>query len=305
MKYIIDCDPGIDDSIAISWALSAGMDISAICCVYGNASVDECAQTADKITEICNRPDIPVYIGSNKPLYKRPKRAASHGESARGGLAVNQRFIPKIIDSNTYKNIFKGGQEITILAIGPVTNLAKYIAKDASISRMVSRVVCMGGVFNDDGNVTEYAEFNTFNDPDALQILLDSKIDTVLVPANVCRQIVFSISDITDLIESREIIDAVAGYVSYYKDDSTYGGFNGAVLYDLIAILYEYKPALFTYRKVNVQVDTTSGAKRGRTLIVDGNPNVVLVDGITASPSIIKIELKNAAQQSLCKSMKK
>ena len=174
-KVIIDCDPGIDDSLALILALnSPELEIVGITTVSGNVKADQGAKNALKVLKLMNREDIPVYIGEEVPLERELVTAQdTHGEDGLGetnyedaDVEINYGGVDFILD-----NARKG--DISIIALGPLTNLAKAIEKDEEGFNMINEIVSMGGAFKSHGNCSQVAEFNYWVDPHGVKEVFD------------------------------------------------------------------------------------------------------------------------------------
>ncbi|MBP9690900.1 nucleoside hydrolase [Candidatus Woesebacteria bacterium] len=260
-KIIIDTDPGVDDALAIMLASASSLDICGITTVFGNSSVTNCTRNALTILQILNS-CIPVYKGSNKPIQGKATQASSHGDNGLGGYTLPNlrlksqgnalRFIEKAVSKYPDKTI-------DLVALGPLTNIASFGQKYPELINRIRRIIILGGVFNEPGNITPYAEFNTFNDPWALKKVLSFPVEKILIPANVCRKVVFTLEDFQKIqnVNLKLAIQAITQiYIDYYKNDAIYGGFAGGVMYDLLAIAYEVNPNIFVSRNACVSVDT-------------------------------------------------
>ncbi|MDH5533729.1 MAG: nucleoside hydrolase [Candidatus Pacebacteria bacterium] len=282
-KIIIDTDPGVDDALAISFAIKASLPIEAITTVYGNSTVSNCTTNALSILELTGS-NIPVYSGVDKPLKGKSELANSHGDNGLGGfnLKTNKK-ISKLSALEYYQEILNNSEDksITIIAIGPTTNIGQLIKESPKLFNKVDRIIIMGGVFCEEGNVTPYAEFNVYNDPYSLDLILKSNLpEIIIIPANICRQVTFT-KDIFNKINNPKLSKGLAKiskmFIDYYSNDPQYGGFKGGVMYDLLTTVLLVNPKLFTLEKRKITVETKDKEKFGLTRIVKGVPNCKVV----------------------------
>ncbi|MDD6223189.1 MAG: nucleoside hydrolase, partial [Lachnospiraceae bacterium] len=174
-KVIIDCDPGIDDSLAIMLALaSPELEVLGITVTAGNAPVDMGAGNAGKVLDFCHRSDIPVYAGAGQPLVKEYINALdTHGADGLGEsfLDVPKDFYVQEKPAVEFlaETLGKGG--VSVIALGPLTNLAELIKKDSQAFGKIERLVSMGGNFRSHGNCSPVAEYNYWEDPDAAALV--------------------------------------------------------------------------------------------------------------------------------------
>lgn len=285
-KIIIDTDPGVDDALAIAFGIKALLPILAISSVYGNSTVENCTQNILTILELIDY-DVPIYRGSDKPMKGESRLAQSHGDNGLGGFSIQtNRKVPRQPAIEYYQEILGQSDigDITIVAIGPTTNIGHLIEQSPELFKKIGRIIVMGGVFGEKGNVTPYAEFNVYNDPHALDMLLTSNHpQIIIVPANICRQVMFT-QEIFDKITNKKLATGLAKvsqmYIDYYTKNSEYGGFEGGVMYDLLAVALLVEPRLFELNGAKVQVVTDSSDKYGLTEIVQGNPNCKVVSSV-------------------------
>ena len=175
-KIIIDCDPGIDDALAIMLAVnSPELEIVAITTVSGNVPSDMGAVNAKKVLRQLNRLDIPVYIGEDAPLREEYIDARdTHGMDGLG-----ESFLPEVsgecekLSAVDFLTEILEREKISIIALGPMTNLAKVFSKKPELIRNVEELVSMGGNFRSHGNCSPVAEYNYWCDPDAAAIVYD------------------------------------------------------------------------------------------------------------------------------------
>jgi|TARA_B110000263_G_C15306166_1_gene510501 purine nucleosidase len=184
-KIIIDTDTATDDAVALIMALKhTDFDIKAITTVAGNVDLEQATQNALYTVELCNR-KIPVFKGSSCPLSRKLETSKFfHGKD---GLGDSGPYIPKINEENKdavskiVSLIKKYPHEIEIIAIGPLTNIAKVFQKDPSLIHTIKSLYVMGGIGEGKGNITEHAEFNFWVDPDAADYVLNSSIEVHLI----------------------------------------------------------------------------------------------------------------------------
>ena len=183
-KIIIDTDPGVDDAIAILLALSAKekLDVVALTTVNGNVGVEQVTKNAFKILDIAGRQDIPVYKGNAKPLQRENDHCEEfHGDDGLGNLAMkDSERIPEeesAVDFSIRKVREEKG-EITLVPIGPLTNIAEAIQRDPEFVKNVKEVVIMGGAEHG-GNMSPHAEFNFWMDPEAAKIVFQAGFEKV------------------------------------------------------------------------------------------------------------------------------
>ena len=242
-KVIIDCDPGIDDSLALLLALnSPELDVLGITIVSGNVPANQGAKNALKVLKLLKREDIKVYIGESTPLVRELVTAEdTHGEDGLGetnyeeaDIEINYNGIDFILDSA------KEG-DVSIIALGPLTNLAKALEKDPNSFNMINEIVSMGGAFRSHGNCSQVAEFNYWVDPHSVKNVFDkSKVPFSMVGLDVTREIVLT-PNLIEVINQfggeigKFIVDITRFYVDFHwKQERTLG----CVINDPLAVAY-------------------------------------------------------------------
>lgn len=242
-KVIIDCDPGIDDSLALLLALnSPELDVIGITIVSGNVPANQGAKNALKVLKLLKREDIKVYIGESTPLVRELVTAEdTHGEDGLGetnyeeaDIEINYNGIDFILDSA------KEG-DVSIIALGPLTNLAKALEKDEDSFNMINEIVSMGGAFKSHGNCSQVAEFNYWVDPHSVKEVFDkSKVPFSMVGLDVTREIVLT-PNLIEVINQiggeigKFIVDITRFYVDFHwKQERTLG----CVINDPLAVAY-------------------------------------------------------------------
>ena len=274
-KVIIDCDPGIDDSLALILALnSPELEIVGITTVSGNVKADQGAKNVLKVLKLMSREDIPVYIGEEIPLVRELITAQdTHGEDGLGetnyeeaDVQVNYGGVDFILE-----NARKG--DISIIALGPLTNLATAIERDEDGFNMINEIVSMGGAFKSHGNCSQVAEFNYWVDPHGVKEVFDrNKVPFSMVGLDVTREIILT----PNLIE---LINQIGGDIANFIVDITrfYVDFHwnqertlGCVINDPLAVAYFIDRTLCEGFTSYLDI-VTDGIAVGQTLVDVGN----------------------------------
>ncbi|GAV67154.1 IU_nuc_hydro domain-containing protein, partial [Cephalotus follicularis] len=274
-KMIIDTDPGIDDAMAIFLALkSPEVEVIGLTTIYGNVYTTLATRNALHLLEVAARTDIPVAEGSHVTITKGTKLRIADFVHGADGLG-NQNFLPpkgKAIKQSAAEflveqaNLYPG--KVTVVALGPLTNVAMAIQLDPAFSKNIGQVFLLGGAFAVNGNVNPAAEANVFGDPEAADIVFTSGADVLAVGINVTHQVVLTGADRDKLQQSNgkfaqylcKILDV---YFSYHRDAYST---KGVYLHDPTALLAAIDPSLFTYTEGVVRVQT-NGITRGMTIL--------------------------------------
>ncbi|KAI7725692.1 hypothetical protein M8C21_018469 [Ambrosia artemisiifolia] len=273
-KIIIDTDPGIDDAMAIFLALrSPEVDVIGLTTVYGNVYTTLATRNALHLLEVAGRTDIPVAEGSHVSYMKATKLRVADFVHGVDGLG-NQNFPQpnsKPIDKSAAEylveqaNLYPG--EITVVALGPLTNLALAIKLDPAFTKNIGQIVLLGGAFAVNGNVNPASEANIFGDPEAADIVFTCGADLLAVGLNVTHQVILTDHDRDILAESDGIFAKYLSkilefYFSYHHDSYS---MKGVYLHDPTTIVAAINPSLMTYTEGVVRVQT-AGITRGLTL---------------------------------------
>ena len=183
-KIIIDTDPGVDDALAIMLALSSRLvNVLGICTVYGNSSIENTTKNALSLIQIINQ-NIPIFQGVSKPIYGNFKPANSHGQNGLGNFELKE--LTKCIETESaigfyIKTLdFYPPKSVTIVAIGPSTNLAILKILRPDLFTKIKELIIMAGVFEEEGNTTKYAEFNCYCDPYSFYEILKSEVKNLI-----------------------------------------------------------------------------------------------------------------------------
>lgn len=266
-KVIIDTDPGIDDVMAIMLALkSQKMDILAMTTVCGNTTVKNTTRNAQYILKELSITNIPVYSGATKPLQRKLWTATVHGNSGLAGLTPNNKPLltnnaPEMILSLAKK--YPG--EVTLITLGPLTNLAIVLMKDPIGISNLSEVIIMGGTIQTPGNMNRVAEFNMFVDPEAADIVFKSSLKKTLVPLDVCNTIALPLKDFFS-IKNKTISSLLTKMAKPYIENLKKEGFKNAIMYDPVTVYATLFPKNIKTQKYDIVIETKGRESRGMTI---------------------------------------
>jgi purine nucleosidase len=303
MDVLIDTDPGMgtlgcdpEDSLAITMALaSPEVTVRAITCVHGNVPVRHSYANAAHLLDLLGRTDVPLAAGAERPLLgarrREPLRWLAQQDARERVLPAARRPYAEPRAVELIHRTARDSDGLTIIAIGPLTNLAAALVADPALADRLAQVTVMGGAFAVPGNITPTAEFNFFMDPEAAQIVLESGVRPVLVGLDVCdrthltsRQIAASGLD-TEL--GRFVRRACASWLpaADASDDE------GPHLYDTLAVASVFWPELLTLEPALVRIETASEALSGTSAAwlpgrpsawsrPDGGDNALVATGV-------------------------
>lgn len=270
-KIIIDTDPGTDDAIALMLALnSPELDVQAITVVPGNVTAKQGLENALRMVSLANRCDIPVAGGAQHPLFQKLITAEFwHGKNGLANVElppskckVDARWAPDLI----IQMIHAQPHEITLVPIGPLTNIALAVEKDPSIVPLVKGVVLMGGSISG-GNVNAAAEANIYNDPEAAQIVFQAGWPLTMVGLDVGNKTLFTQQDVDELKKtSGPENDFMVQVTQFLVDLSAKFGDSGSPMYDPLAVGAAIDPSIVTTEPMHVEVETRGEFTRGETV---------------------------------------
>lgn len=269
---ILDTDPGIDDAYAILLALaSPEIVIDGIVSIHGNASTKDTARNALAILELANASHIPVYKGCDVPLVKAPLLSPeTHGDTGLGYAKLpDPQTQPREEFGSDYliEQIMAHPGEITLVCIGPLTNIALAIRKEPRIVKNVKEVFIMGGALRHEGNTTEQAEYNIYVDPHAAHVVFHSGMPITLTPLDVTYQCIFTKNDLNRLMKIdspiTKFIEESSRFYMQFHDD--YQKIDGCVINDPLTLALTFMPEICEYRDLYVDVDISTGVGLGNT----------------------------------------
>jgi len=270
-KIIIDTDPGTDDAMALMLALnSPELDVRAITVVPGNVTAQQGLENALRMISLANRCDIPVAAGAQHPLFQKLITAEFwHGKNGLANIElppskckVDSRFGPDLI----IEMVHAAPHEITLVPIGPLTNIALALEKDPTIVPLVKEVIIMGGSITG-GNVNASAEANIYNDPEAAQIVFQAGWPLTMVGLDVGDKTLFSKKYLDQLGQTRGPMNDFIYKVAHFLIDlSAQFGSNGAPMYDPLAIGVAIDASLVKAPLMHVDVESRGEFTRGETV---------------------------------------
>ncbi|MDF1609766.1 nucleoside hydrolase [Hoeflea sp. YIM 152468] len=275
-KIIIDTDPGIDDAMAIAYAIAhPDIEVLALTTIFGNVRTDESTRNALALLEhwgsdadVAEGEPAPLLIPANEPGY------LVHGANGFGGVSIPATSRAKHgLDAVDYiieaSKRFPG--EVVLCAIGPLTNLARLLERDPEIVTRLKAVVVMGGAVHRKGNVTPVAEANFWNDPHAADQVLAAEWPLVLAPLDCTMPVVFTPDYMQALAKESPLLgeplaEMAEFYARFYR---SYLGIGGCVPHDVMALSWLTVPGAFRLQKGALAV-VTDGPAIGQTLFQPG-----------------------------------
>ena len=282
---IIDTDGGVDDALAIVMALNSdSIDLKAITVLAGNIDVHQAAKNVLRVIDIVGPEQMPLVAkGCTKPLVNPPFNAAGiHGADGLGELHQfkqadgSPRYPELTVEPSSEDAIAvllnaaqEYGSDLTIVALGPLTNLATALGKDRATLQKVGRIVIMGGAVKVPGNISAAAEFNFFVDPHAAQVVMESGIPLTLVGLDVAMKAPLARKDVEAYAQknpsnvSQFIVDCTGIYMAFYRDHE---GFHGCYLHDPLAVGVAIDLSLVTTEPVYMVVETEGKFTAGMSL---------------------------------------
>ncbi|HTE21770.1 MAG TPA: nucleoside hydrolase [Candidatus Limnocylindria bacterium] len=297
-KVIIDTDPGHDDAIALMLACkSPEFEVLAVTTVCGNSTIENTTRNARFILDFIGRGDIPVYSGAEKPLSRDLVQAVVHGVSGLDGIdPTNESGLTGDAVKQLLRLIKADPNQVTLVTLGPLTNVARAIQNAPDTMKLVKEIVSMGGALEVPGNQNRVAEFNIFVDPEASDIVMRFPVPKTLVPLDACNRVLLQLDDIQKLQNNRLrelLIRMLKPYMANLGKYET--GTKGALVYDALTVFYLLQPDSCQTIDANVQVETKGYITRGMTVIdkrkvTDGaKPNVTIVTHVRSEDFIQRL----------------
>ncbi|OOC56823.1 MULTISPECIES: nucleoside hydrolase [Nocardiopsis] len=274
MRVFVDCDPGIDDAVALAYlAARPEVEIIGVGTVFGNNSVDVTADNALRLLELYGRPDTPVAVGAARPLVQPPRLAAHvHGGNGLGDVELPEptgKPVGETAAELLVRLVRENPGEVDVLAVGPLTNLAIALGLEPELPRLVRRLVVMGGAVRVPGNVSSHAEANIANDPEAAEAVLAAGFDLDLVALDITMKTVATTEWLEELkTVPGERAERTSAFLDFYAD--FYAGLFGVrqcAMHDPLAAAVLVDPDLVTEAfEAPLRVELAGTLTRGMTV---------------------------------------
>ncbi len=275
-QIIIDCDPGQDDAIGLLLAMSSPdeLDILGVTTVAGNVPLELTERNARQMCDIAGRADVSVYAGCSKPMLRNLVTAEHvHGSTGIDGIDIVEPKQPleekHAVDFIVETLNAADDQSITLVPMGPLTNIGQAIKRNPQILGKIEQIVMMGGAMREGGNISPSAEFNILVDQHAADLVFRCGRPITVMGLDVTHQ-VLSTPERRDRIRAIDngAARATAGMLDFYnRHDSVKYGIGGAPLHDPCTVAYLLQPDLFAGKLCNISVETESELTMGNTAV--------------------------------------
>ncbi|MBF9016762.1 MULTISPECIES: nucleoside hydrolase [unclassified Oceanispirochaeta] len=268
-QIVIDCDPGIDDALALMMAFASDkLNVRAITTVAGNVSVENTARNALDLAALAGV-DIEVAAGAAKPLYVPPKHAESvHGANGLGGVVLPKG---KSLSSRSAVDLLrdeagKAAGELEIIALGPLTNIAELLMVYPDTAKQIKSIIMMGGAVNG-GNATPAAEFNFYADPHAAAVVFRSGVPLFMYGLDVTNRALLYPEEVRNMEQlGGPVIESLTGMMEWYMDFYRSIGHPGLGMHDPFAVACAIDPSLAGMESYHVEIETEGSLTRGKSV---------------------------------------
>jgi len=265
---IIDTDAGHDDALALMLLVkSREFNIEAITTVAGNSTIEKVTRNAQAVLDLLQT-NIPLYSGAEAPLERNLITAVVHGDSGLDGLEMSSTQYNLTKDAVLrMKEILENmPHQVTILTLGPLTNIAQLFREYPHVIPLTKEVVIMGGAINVAGNKNRVAEFNIFVDPEAADVVFRADVKKVLVPLDPCNDVVLGL-DTFDSLKGSPLYQPLTSMMKHFiAGIEVEEGVNGALVYDALAAYYLLNQEAFTLQGMDIVIETKGEHTSGMTV---------------------------------------
>ena len=275
-KILLDCDPGLDDALALLLAHGdVNIDLVGVTTVGGNVDLVRTTTNALALREYLHFESVPVAVGAGEPLLGETRSASHvHGETGLGtanlptpSLEVDGRHaVDFIIDT-----LRASPGSIHLVATGPLTNIALALKQEPAIARWAASFTIMGGSFTR-GNATPAAEFNIYADPEAARIVFDADWQVVMVGLDLTLQAQANAAVIARMSQLGRLAEELIVPLATFWVDANSAEWDGQAVHDVCAVAYVARPDLFASRTAQVQVETSGDFTSGMTVVDFDSP---------------------------------
>jgi inosine-uridine nucleoside N-ribohydrolase len=278
-RVIFDTDPGVDDALALYFALAhPGIDVLGITTTFGNVSIAQATANALLLCQLAGR-QVPVAQGVSHPLVKalEPPPTFIHGEDGLGQLphrpALRETADGRSAAQFIVDTVRAAPGEVSLVAVGPLGNLALALTLEPALPQLVRDLVLMGGTILEPGNVSPVAEANIWNDPHAADRVFSAGWPLTMVGLDVTHQVVVSVALLEQIALQHQhpatdaLLHAFRFYARFYGSRHAHlASTPGCYAHDLLAFIYLIRPDLFTLDQGNIRV-ATEGLNQGQTVM--------------------------------------
>ena len=272
MRILIDTDPGIDDAIALLLALaSPELDLRGITTVSGNVDLHAATRNALRVLELARCRDVPVAPGCDRPLV----RSLRHAREFHGADGLGDTGLPEPTTTASSEHALDlitrevlTGEPVTLIAVGPLTNVALACALRPTVVSRLARLIVMGGAIAR-GNVRPNGEFNTWADPEAAQRVLAADVPTTWVGLDVTHRATLGPGDVEELRRGGAPARAAAAMLDFYGTRERAGEGWAAPMHDALAVACAIDPSFVETRAHHIEIDCGGELSRGTMIVSD------------------------------------
>ena len=272
----LDTDPGVDDAMALALLFALKQyDVKGVSAVAGNVDLEKTFRNARDLTAFFGRKDVPVYRGAARPLVRSPRTATFvHGENGLGNMTLPPSDAP-VEEAPAWDALFEAAEvakgQLTLIAVGPLTDVALAFERHPSLPRLLKQLVIMGGSASG-GNATPAAEANIFCDGEAADRVFRSGVPLVMCGLDMTLKALMTPAELDDMGRLNPAAKFLRDAAQFGLGYSRAHGVDGMALHDPTAVLWPLYPELFSGREGYVSVETKDPDTYGRT-VVDWHPD--------------------------------
>ncbi|EYR65049.1 nucleoside hydrolase [Actinotalea ferrariae CF5-4] len=272
VDILFDCDTGIDDSMAIAYGAGNGAHFVACTTTHGNVPSATAGRNTVTVLDALGLTDVPVHVGAHRPMAQALQTAEwVHGEDGLGDAGVVQSTRPvagHLGAAEIVRLVHERPGELTLVAVGPLTNLGLALVMDPDLPRLVRNVVIMGGAVNTAGNASHVGEANVWHDPEAAQLVVEAPWDLTVAGLEITMRTALPTSAIARIEASQDPRARLIGRVfqHYLGVYEPIVGARTCVLHDPLAMALALEPDLATYRLARAGVELRGERSRGQVV---------------------------------------
>ncbi|MCA9148635.1 MAG: nucleoside hydrolase [Planctomycetales bacterium] len=309
-KVIIDCDPGIDDAVALCLALfDPRLEVVAVTATAGNVDAHQSSRNVQRILELLDPPRWPRVGVARQDTATPGDRRQLNGADGLGNLdtRISELHHTRTSDKVISDEIRHAPGKITIVALGPLTNIARAISADPDLTTMIDQLIIAGGTLTANGDVSPTAEFNFHSDPLAARTMLRSPITKTLVPRDVASRLMLTLDFLDDLPDDSSRAGSIMRHVLafLYRTYRQHLGLEGITLTKAVALVSCLNSELFESQEMAGDVEVTGELTRGMTVYDRRSPRewrnnmdvVTQFDAVEVRAAILR-GIRYAAQES-------